>query len=92
MQTKHTAENTEASAVKVTRKRTAKRLGEFYIYRGWLVKKWDNNYLNDPDIRGVQWNTYRNLAAYHAGGTIDIARTLRDAKMYIDICINRDAS
>jgi len=40
----------------------------------------------------VQWNTYRNLAAYHAGGTIDIARTLRDAKMYIDICINRDAS
>ena len=83
--------HTEASAVKVTRKRTTKRLGEFYIYRGWLVKKWDNNYLNDPDIRGVQWNTYRNLAAYHAGGTIDIARTLRDAKMYIDICINRDA-
>jgi len=92
MQTKHTAENTEASAVKVTRNRTTKRLGEFYIYRGWLIKKWDNNYLNDPDIRGVQWNTYRNLAAYHAGGTIDIARTLRDAKMYIDICINRDAS
>jgi len=92
MQTKHTAENTEASAVKVTRKRTIKRLGEFYIYRGWLIKKWDNNYLNDPDIRGVQWNTYRNLAAYHAGGAIDIARTLRDAKMYIDICINRDAS
>lgn len=92
MQTKHTAGNTEASAVKVTRKRTTKRLGEFYIYRGWLIKKWDNNYLNDPDIRGVQWNTYRNLAAYHAGGTIDIARTLRDAKMYIDICINRDAS
>jgi len=91
MQTKHTAENTEASAVEVTRKRTTKRLGEFYIYRGWLIKKWDNNYLNDPDIRGVQWNTYRNLAAYHAGGTIDIARTLRDAKMYIDICINRDA-
>ena len=92
MQTKHTAETTEASAVKVTRKRTTKRLGEFYIYRGWLIKKWDNNYLNDPDIRGVQWNTYINLAAYHAGGTIDIARTLRDAKMYIDICINRDAS
>jgi len=92
MQTKHTAENTEASAVKVTRNRTTKRLGEFYIYRGWLIKKWDNNYLNDPDIRGVQWNTYRNLAAYHAGGTIDIARTLRDAKMYIDICINRDVS
>ena len=92
MQTKHTAENTEASAVKVTRKRTTKRLGEFYIYRGWLVKKWNNNYLNDPDIRGVQWNTYRNLAAYHEGSTIDIARTLRGAKMYIDICINRDAS
>jgi len=90
MNSTHT--NTEASAVKVTRNRTTKRLGEFYIYRGWLIKKWDNNYLNDPDIRGVQWNTYRNLAAYHAGGTIDIARTLRDAKMYIDICINRDAS
>ena len=90
MQTKHTLKNTDASAVKVTRKNATKRLGEFYIYCGWLIKKWDNNYLNDPEIRGVQWNTYKNLAAYHASETIDIARTLRDAKMYIDICVKRD--
>ena len=90
MQTEHTLKNTDASAVKVTRRNVTKRLGEFYIYRGWLIKKWDNNYLNDPDIYGVQWNTYKNLAAYHSGGCTDIARTLRDAKMYIDICVKRD--
>ena len=90
--TSNTHTNTEASAVKVTRKNVTKRLGEFYIYRGWLIKKWDNNYLNDPYIRGVQWNTYKNLAAYHAGETIDISKTLREAKIYIDICINRNAS
>jgi hypothetical protein len=72
-------------------KHKTEKWGEFYIYRGWLIKKWDNNYLNDPDIRGVQWNTYKNLAAYHSGGSTDIARTLRDAKMYIDICFNRYA-
>jgi len=73
-------------------KHTTKKLGEFYIYRGWLIKKWNNNELNDPEIRGVDWNTYRNLAAYHASSTSDIAHTLRDAKMYIDICIERDNS
>jgi len=88
--TSNTHTNTEASAVKVTRKHSTKRLGEFYIYRGWLIKKWDNDYLNDPEIRGVQWNTYKNLAAYHASRTIDIASTLRDAKMYIDNCIKGD--
>ena len=73
-------------------KHTTKKLGEFYTYRGWLIKKWDNNYLNDPDIRGVEWHTYKNIEEYNSSRSIDIVRTLRDAKMYIDICINRRAS
>ena len=71
-------------------KHKTKKLGEFYIYRGWLIKKWDNNYLNDPEIRGVQWNTYKNMADYHSGCSIDITSTLRYAKMYVDICIRKD--
>jgi len=44
-----------------TNKHTVKKLGnDMYQYRGWIIKKWDNNYLNDPEIRGMQWNTYRN--------------------------------
>jgi len=39
----------------------------------------------------MQWNTYRNADEFSKSETIDIASTLRDAKMYIDICINRNA-
>jgi len=75
-----------------TNKHTVKKLGnDMYQYRGWIIKKWDNNYLNDPEIRGMQWNTYRNADEFSKSETIDIASTLRDAKMYIDICINRNA-
>jgi hypothetical protein len=92
METKHTAKNTEVSAVKATRKHTSKKLGnDMYEYRGWIIKKYDNNYLNDDEIKGFQWNTYRNLDEYKASCSIDIASTLRDAKMYIDISIKRDS-
>ena len=75
-----------------TNKHTVKKLGnDMYQYRGWIIKKWNNNYLNDPEIRGMQWNTYRNADEFSKSETIDIASTLRDAKMYIDICINRNA-
>ena len=87
-----TAENAEASAVKVTRKYTLKKLGnDMYEYRGWIIKKYDNNYLCDDEIKGFQWNTYQNLDGYNSSRTIDIASTLREAKMYIDICLQRDA-
>jgi hypothetical protein len=72
------------------KKHTAKRSGEFYIYRGWLIKKYNNNLLNDPEIRGNQWNTYENQNAYVQSNMTDIARSLRDAKMYIDICEDRE--
>lgn len=74
------------------RKHIAKRLGDFYIYRGWLIKKIDNNYLNDPEIRGVQWNTYRNQAAHDASSMTDIADTLREARVYVDICVDREVA
>lgn len=91
METKDIVENSETSAVKVTRKHTAKKLGnDLYQYRGWIIKKYDNNYLNDDEIRGFQWNTYRNFDGYEASGTIDITSTLRDAKIHIDICVKRD--
>ena len=68
-------------------KTTSKKLGNNMIeYRGWIIKKWDNNYLCDDEVKGFQWNTYRNLEEYNAGRTIDIASSLRDAKMYIDNC------
>jgi hypothetical protein len=87
----NTNTQTEASAVKVTRKHTAKKLeNDIYQYRGWIIKKYDNNYLNDDEIKGFQWNTYRNMDEYKASRSIDIASTLRDAKMYIDICVERD--
>ena len=65
-------------------KHTTKKLGEFYIYRGWLIKKWDNNYLNDPEIRGVQWNVYWNMEDYHCGSSLDIVSSLKEAKQFID--------
>jgi len=69
---------------------TAKKLEEnIRLYRGWIIKKWDNNYLNDPEIRGFEYHTYRNIDEYHRGRSIDITRTLKDAKMYIDICEDR---
>lgn len=82
---------TEVGAAKVASKYTAKRINkDVYKYRGWLIRKWNNDYLNDPDIRGVQWNTYRNYDEMSTGSSTDIADTLRDAKMYIDICVERD--
>jgi hypothetical protein len=87
----NTNTQTQVRGVKVSRKHTAKKLGnDIYEYRGWMIQKFDNDYLLDPEVRGVQWNTYRNREEMSAGRTIDIVDTLRDAKMYIDICINRD--
>jgi hypothetical protein len=85
-----TTTTTEVSAVRATRKHTSKKLGnDMYEYRGWIIKKYDNNYLCDDEIKGFQWNTYQNLDGYKASRTIDIASTLREAKMYIDICFQR---
>ena len=68
-------------------KHTYKKLGnDLYQYRGWIIKKYNNNYLCDDEVKGFQWNTYRNLEEYNASRTIDIASSLRDAKMYIDNC------
>jgi hypothetical protein len=87
-----TTSNTEVSAVKATRKHTSKKLGnDMYEYRGWIIKKYDNDYLCDDEIRGFQWNTYRNLNEYKASRTIDMASTLRDAKMYIDTCFQNNS-
>jgi hypothetical protein len=86
----NTLTSTEARAVKVSRKHTAKKLGnDMYQYRGWIIKKYDNNYLNDDEIKGFQWNTYENIEGYKSSCTIDITSTLRDAKMHIDICVER---
>jgi hypothetical protein len=87
-----TTTTTEAGAVKATRKHTSKKLGnDMYEYRGWIIKKYDNNYLCDDEIRGFQWSTYRNLGEYKASRTIDIASTLREAKMYIDTCFQNNS-
>ena len=81
---------TEANAVKAVCNHTAKKLGnDLYQYRGWIIKKWNNNYLCDDEVKGFQWNTYQSLDGYKASCTIDIASTLREAKMYIDICFQR---
>lgn len=88
---KETTSNTEVRAVKATRKYTSKKLGnDMYEYRGWIIKKYDNNYLCDDEIRGFQWNTYQNLDGYNSSRTIDMASTLREAKMYIDNCFQHD--
>ena len=88
----NTTTTTEVGAVKVANKHTAKKISKnVYQYRGWYIQKFDNDYLLDPEIRGMQWNTYRNLEDMFQGCSVDIASTLRDAKMYIDICINRNA-
>ena len=72
-------------------KHTAKKLEEnIWLYRGWIIKRWDNNYLNDPEIRGFQYNTYLDMDEYRKGNMTDIADTLKDAKMYIDICEDRE--
>jgi len=64
---------------------SAKKLSkDMYAYRGWLIKKWDNNYLCDDEVRGVQWNTYKTLADYHSGSSMNILPTLRGAKWSID--------
>jgi hypothetical protein len=84
----NTRTNTEANAVKAVRKHTDKKLGnDMYEYRGWIIKKFDNNYLCDDEVKGFQWNTYRNLEEYKQSRTIDIVSTLRDAKQYIDRCV-----
>ena len=76
----------------MSNKHTAKKIEkDMYQYRGWIIKKYDNNYLCDDEIRGFQWNTYQNLDGYNSSRTIDMASTLRKAKMYIDICFQRDA-
>jgi|Laugrespbdmm15sd_2_1035082.scaffolds.fasta_scaffold92770_2 hypothetical protein len=88
----NTLTHTEVGAVKVANKHTAKKLGkDMYQYRGWIIKKFDNGYLLDEEIAGVQWNTYKDMDGYNSSNSIDIASTLRDAKMYIDICFNRNA-
>jgi len=87
----NTNTKTEAGAVTVASKYPTKKINrDVYKYRGWLIRKFNNDYLLDPEIRGVQWNTYRNYDAMSTGSSTDIADTLRDAKMYIDICIKRD--
>ena len=58
-------------------------------YRGWIIKKWNNSALNDSDTRGKQFNTYRSMDAYLSGSSVDIAKTLKGAKSYIDDCENR---
>jgi hypothetical protein len=73
----------------MSNKHTAKRLGkDIYQYRGWIIRKFDNNYLLDPEIRGVQWNTYRNLDEYKASRTIDILATLKGARWSIDVSVD----
>jgi len=72
-------------------KHTHKKIAiDMYQYRGWIIKKYDNNYLLDPEIRGFQWNTYRNEERFNSSECTDIAKTLRDAKIYIDICMQRE--
>lgn len=88
----NTNTHTEPRAVKVSRKHTAKKLEtDIYEYRGWIIKKWDNNYLCDDEIKGFQWNTYRNLEEYKQSRTIDITSTLREAKQYVDQCVEMRA-
>ena len=74
----------------MSNKHTAKKIEkDMYQYRGWIIKKFDNGYLLDEEIAGVQWNTYKDMDGYKSSNSIDIASTLRDAKMYIDICVKR---
>ena len=87
----NTTTTTEVGAVKVANKHTAKKISKnVYQYRGWYIQKFDNGYLLDEEISGVQWNTYRNREDMDSGSSGDIASTLRDAKGYIDTCVERD--
>lgn len=74
-----------------TKTKTAKKIAQdVWSYRGWIIKRWDNDYLNDPEIRGYQYNTYDSYQNYKSGNSTDIADTLRGAKGYIDDCKNRE--
>lgn len=79
--------NINTNADRVSARVNAKKINaDTWTYRGWIIKRWDNNFLNDPEVRGFQYNTYQNEEAYRKSQMTDIARTLRDAKMYIDNC------
>jgi len=71
-------------------KNVAHRLpNDMYDYRGYIIKKWDNNYLNDPEIRGFQYNVYRSMSDYKKSSSLDIVDTLREAKQFIDGMVER---
>jgi hypothetical protein len=71
-------------------KNVAHRLpNDMYNYRGYIIKKWDNNYLNDPEIRGFQYNVYRSMSDCDKGSSLDIVDTLREAKEFIDRMVER---
>ena len=79
--------NTSTKVERVSTIENAKKISsDIWSYRGWIIRRWDNNYLNDPEVRGFQYNTYRNSDAYQRSEMTDIARTLKAAKMYIDNC------
>jgi len=81
---------TKKDPTNMNNKHTVKKLGnDMYQYRGWLIKKWNNNYLCDDEVRGVQWNTYKTLADYHSGSSMNIHPTLKGAKWSIDYWLNK---
>lgn len=58
--------------------------GKLWEYRGFIIKQWDNDYLDDPEIRGYQYNVYRSLDDYKRGSSLDILSTMKNAKAMID--------
>lgn len=55
-----------------------------WLYRGFTIAQWNNNLLNDPEIRGYQYNVYRSLDDYKRGSSLDILSTMKNAKAMID--------
>ena len=64
-------------------KHTAKKHSNHYEYRGYRIVRYDNKYLHDPEITGIQWNIYSpNDPTFN--GSLEITSTLKEAKSWID--------
>jgi hypothetical protein len=71
-------------------KHTAKVIGKsksgapIRIYRDHMIRKLNNSYLCDPEIRGSEYNVYAPGESPENSTAIEIVSTLGDAKQFID--------
>jgi hypothetical protein len=72
-------------------KHTAKKLSGHYEYKGYRIVRYDNKYLCDPEINGIQWNVYApNDSTFN--GSLEITSTLKEAKSWIDYTTNQEGN